>query len=53
LPSAVAFAEKYSVIGFNINQNMVNKLFEGLDNTLEINSNQLQLVLRTALTNDN
>ncbi len=53
LPLAVAFAEKYPVVGFDINQNRVNELLEGVDNTLEIESNQLQLVLRNTLTNSN
>jgi len=53
LPLAVAFAEKYPVIGFDINQNRVNELREGEDKTLEIESNQLHLVLRTALTDGN
>jgi UDP-N-acetyl-D-galactosamine dehydrogenase len=53
LPLAVAFAEKYPVVGFDINQNRVNELLEGVDNTLEIESNQLQLVLKTTLTNVN
>ena len=53
LPLAVAFAEKYPVIGFDINQNRVNELLEGVDNTLEIDSSHLQSVLRTALTDGN
>jgi UDP-N-acetyl-D-glucosamine/UDP-N-acetyl-D-galactosamine dehydrogenase len=53
LPLAVAFAEKYPVVGFDIDQNRVNELLDGEDKTLEIESNQLQLVLRTALTNGN
>jgi UDP-N-acetyl-D-galactosamine dehydrogenase len=53
LPLAVAFAEKYPVIGFDINQNRVNELLEGVDNTFEIESNHLQLVLRRTLTNSN
>ena len=53
LPLGVAFAEKYPVIGFDINQNRVNELLEGEDKTLEIDSNQLQLVLRSAPTNGN
>jgi UDP-N-acetyl-D-galactosamine dehydrogenase len=53
LPLAVAFAEKYSVVGFDINQNRVNELLDGEDKTLEIESKQLQLVLRTDLTNGN
>lgn len=53
LPLAVAFAEKYPVIGFDINENRVDELLEGVDNTLEIESNQLRLVLKTTLTNVN
>ncbi|WP_445721052.1 nucleotide sugar dehydrogenase [Flavobacterium sp.] len=53
LPLAVAFAEKYPVVGFDIDQNRVNEILDGDDKTLEIESNQLQLVLRTALTNSN
>jgi UDP-N-acetyl-D-galactosamine dehydrogenase len=53
LPLAVAFAEKYPVVGFDINQSRVNELLDGEDKTLEIESSQLQLVLRTDLTNGN
>lgn len=53
LPLAVAFAEKYPVVGFDINQNRVNELLEGVDNTLEIESEQLKLVLKITLSNDN
>ena len=53
LPLAVAFAEKYPVVGFDINQNRVNELLEGVDNTLEIESKQLKLVLKTTISNDN
>ena len=53
LPLAVAFAEKYPVVGFDINQNRVNELLDGEDKTLEIESYQLQLVLKTTLTNVN
>lgn len=53
LPLAVAFAEKFLVVGFDINQNRVNELLEGVDKTLEIDSKQLKLVLKTTLTNDN
>jgi UDP-N-acetyl-D-glucosamine/UDP-N-acetyl-D-galactosamine dehydrogenase len=51
LPLAVAFAEKYPVVGFDINQNRVKELLEVVDNTLEIDSSHLQSVLRTTLTN--
>jgi UDP-N-acetyl-D-galactosamine dehydrogenase len=53
LPLAVAFSEKYPVVGFDINQNRVNELLDGEDKTLEIDSDQLQLVLRSKVTNDN
>ena len=53
LPLAVAFAEKYPVVGFDINQNRVNELLDGVDNTLEIESILLQSVLRTSLMNKN
>jgi UDP-N-acetyl-D-galactosamine dehydrogenase len=45
LPLAVAFAEKYPVVGFDINQNRVNELLSGRDSTLEIGDFQLQSVL--------
>jgi UDP-N-acetyl-D-galactosamine dehydrogenase len=45
LPLAVAFAEKYPVIGFDINQQRVNELLNGRDSTLEIKKEQLQSVL--------
>jgi UDP-N-acetyl-D-galactosamine dehydrogenase len=45
LPLAVALAEKYPVIGFDINQNRVKELLDGYDSTLEINENQLKSVL--------
>jgi UDP-N-acetyl-D-galactosamine dehydrogenase len=51
LPLAVAFAEKYSVVGFDINQNKVNEILDGVDSTLEIESYQLKSVLRPSLTN--
>jgi UDP-N-acetyl-D-galactosamine dehydrogenase len=53
LPLAVAFAEKYPVVGFDINRNRVNELLNGVDSTLEIESDHLQSVLRTSLKNDN
>ena len=36
LPLAVAFSEKYSVVGFDINKSRVNEINIGIDNTLEI-----------------
>jgi UDP-N-acetyl-D-galactosamine dehydrogenase len=45
LPLAVAFAEKYKVIGFDINSYRVNELNLGIDATLEIESELLNQVL--------
>jgi UDP-N-acetyl-D-galactosamine dehydrogenase len=45
LPLAVAFAEKYKVIGFDINNSRVNELKSGHDETLEINESLLKSVL--------
>jgi UDP-N-acetyl-D-galactosamine dehydrogenase len=45
LPLAVAFAEKYKVIGFDINQYRVNELNSGHDGTLEIDDLLLNSVL--------
>jgi UDP-N-acetyl-D-galactosamine dehydrogenase len=45
LPLAVAFAEKYKVIGFDINNSRVNELKLGHDETLEINESLLKSVL--------
>ena len=43
LPLAIAFSEKFKVIGFDIDKNRVNDLKEGIDKTLEIKNEQLQL----------
>lgn len=45
LPLAVAFAEKYSVIGFDINKDRVEELATGKDNTLEVSDADLLKVL--------
>lgn len=45
LPLAVAFAEKYKVIGFDINQPRIKELNEGHDRTLEIEDDLLKSVL--------
>ncbi len=41
LPLAVAFAEKYEVVGFDINQSRVHQLMEGHDFTLEVSDELL------------
>ena len=45
LPLARLFATKYPVVGFDINQNRVNELNKGEDNTLEVTSDLLKEVL--------
>ena len=45
LPLAVAFAEKYPVIGFDINEQRVKELQSGKDGTLEVSGEDLQRVL--------
>jgi UDP-N-acetyl-D-glucosamine/UDP-N-acetyl-D-galactosamine dehydrogenase len=45
LPLAVAFAEKYPVVGFDINQNRINELLSGKDSTLEVEDDKLFSVL--------
>lgn len=45
LPLAAEFAKKYSVIGFDINQNRVDELKNGHDSTFEVEDKYLQLVL--------
>jgi UDP-N-acetyl-D-galactosamine dehydrogenase len=45
LPLAVAFGEKYKVIGFDINKKRVDELNSGKDETLEIHDDLLNKVL--------
>jgi UDP-N-acetyl-D-galactosamine dehydrogenase len=45
LPLAVAFAEKYKVVGFDINLNRIQELKKHNDKTLEISSEQLVNVI--------
>ena len=45
LPLAVAFAEKYSVVGFDINLKRIGELKKFNDRTLEISNEQLQNVI--------
>jgi UDP-N-acetyl-D-galactosamine dehydrogenase len=45
LPLAVAFAEKYSVVGFDINEKRIKELRIGHDQTLEVTDIHLQSVL--------
>lgn len=41
LPLAVAFAEKFTVVGFDIDQKRVNELEAGYDRTLEVRDDEL------------
>ena len=45
LPLARLFATKYSVIGFDINQERIKELTAGIDSTLEVDNETLQAVL--------
>lgn len=45
LPLAVAFAEKYKTIGYDIDSKRVNELQKGHDRTLEVEDQELQKVL--------
>jgi len=46
LPLAAAFAEKYKVIGFDINSERIKQLQQGKDNTLELSSEELKKALQ-------
>src|SRR5581483_9126499 len=46
LPLAVAFAEKYPVVGFDINSRRIDELKQCIDNTLEVSSNDLGQLIR-------
>ncbi|MDP2687671.1 MAG: nucleotide sugar dehydrogenase [Aequorivita sp.] len=45
LPLAAAFAEKYKVIGFDINSQRITQLQQGIDTTLELSSEELKKAL--------
>ena len=53
LPLARLFAEKYAVVGFDINQSRVQKLNQGHDDTLEVEDDLLQSVLLNHNPNKN
>lgn len=52
LPLARLFATKYSVVGFDINQERVNELNTGVDSTLEVENDVLQSVLKEKNNDD-
>lgn len=47
LPLAQIFATKYAVVGFDINKNRIKDLKAGIDNTKELNVDQLLSVLKS------
>ena len=49
LPLATAFASKYQVIGFDINQKRITELNKGLDLTNELTTEQLNKVIGSSL----
>jgi len=53
LPLAVAFAEKFKVVGFDISQSRINELESGHDKTLEIEDSLLQSVKSNITYTDN
>jgi len=53
LPLAAAFAEKYPVVGFDINQGRVSELKSGHDHTLELADDELKAVLVEGLESGN
>jgi len=53
LPLARLFATKYSVVGFDINQERINELMSGVDSTLEVEDEVLQSVLVNEISNEN
>ncbi|MGD8811794.1 MAG: Vi polysaccharide biosynthesis UDP-N-acetylglucosamine C-6 dehydrogenase TviB [Thioalkalispiraceae bacterium] len=52
LPLAVEFGKKMPVVGFDINQTRVDELKKGVDNTLEVNSNELKEAQQLQYTTD-
>ncbi len=51
MPLAVAFAEKYTVIGFDINDDRISELKNGADHTLEVSEEALKGVLNASEEN--
>ncbi len=47
LPLAVAFAEKYRVVGFDIKKERIKALSDGHDHTLEVSNEELKTVLES------
>ncbi|MDQ2753312.1 MAG: nucleotide sugar dehydrogenase, partial [Bacteroidota bacterium] len=47
LPLAVAFAKKYSVVGFDVKKERINELEYGYDATSEVETNSLKISIKT------
>ncbi len=47
LPLAVAFSNKFKVVGFDINQQRISELLNGIDKTLEIEEDKLNNAIQT------
>jgi UDP-N-acetyl-D-galactosamine dehydrogenase len=52
LPLAVAFGSKYNTIGFDINTNRVSELANGIDKTLESDSDKIKGATQLKFSND-
>lgn len=52
LPLAVEFGKKFDVVGFDINQTRIGELQSGVDNTLEVSSNELKNSPRLSFSTD-
>lgn len=52
LPLAVAFGNKYSVIGFDINKERITELEQGIDKTLEVTSEELKAATKLSFTDN-
>ena len=52
LPLAVEFAKQFLVVGFDINKQRIKELNSGVDNTLEVEDENLQAELTTNLKSD-
>ena len=49
LPLAVEFGRKYTTVGFDINNNRINELVNGIDSTLEVSNEYLTETLTNSL----
>nr|WP_321265638.1 nucleotide sugar dehydrogenase [uncultured Sulfurimonas sp.] len=50
LPLAHAFSEKYEVVGYDINNKRVEELNNGIDKTLELSEEQVQIALSNGMS---